>query len=132
MVADIPGIIEGAHRGAGLGLQFLRHVQRTSLLLHLLDLSDLNHRDPVQDFRTLNRELSLFDPALAEKPQIVALNKIDTPEAKKKLPRVRGYFKRMKKEVYPISALTGEGVSDLLWALSRQVRDRKRMNSVEP
>ncbi len=132
VVADIPGIIEGAHQGAGLGLQFLRHVQRTSLLLHLLDLSELNDRDPVQDFRTLNRELSLFDSALAEKPQIVALNKIDTPEAKKKLPRVRGYFKRMKKEVYPISALTGEGVSDLLWALSRQVRDRKRMNSVEP
>jgi GTPase len=132
VVADIPGIIEGAHRGAGLGLQFLRHVQRTSLLLHLLDLSELNDRDPVQDFRTLNRELSLFDSALAEKPQLVALNKIDTPEAKKKLPRVRGYFKRMKKEAYPISALTGEGVSDLLWALSRQVGDRKRMNSVEP
>ncbi len=132
VVADIPGIIEGAHRGAGLGLQFLRHVQRTSLLLHLIDLSELNERDPVQDFRNLNRELSLFDSALAEKPQIVALNKIDTPAAQKKLPRVRRYFKRLKKEVYPISALTGEGVSDLLWALSRQVDDRKRKNSVEP
>ena len=65
VVADIPGIIEGAHRGAGLGLKFLRHVQRTSLLLHLLDLSDLSQRDPLEDYRTLNKELTLFDPALS-------------------------------------------------------------------
>ena len=132
VVADIPGIIEGAHHGAGLGLQFLRHVQRTSLLLHLLDLSELNERDPVQDFQSLNRELFLFDSALAEKPQIVALNKIDTAAAKKKLTRVRGYFRRIKKEVYPISALTGEGVPELLWALSRQVAERKKEDLVEP
>ncbi len=119
VVADIPGIIEGAHKGAGLGLKFLRHVQRTSLLLHLLDLSDLSRRDPVEDYRRLNQELSLFDPALARKPQIVALNKIDTLEAKQKLPKVRGYFKRIKKEVYPISALTGEGLPALLGSLSR-------------
>ncbi len=124
VVADIPGIIEGAHRGAGLGLKFLRHVQRTSLLLHLLDLSDLSQRDPVEDYRTLNKELSLFDPTLAEKPQIVALNKIDTPEAKQKLAKVRGYFKRIKKEVYPISSLTGEGLPELLAYLSRHLFKR--------
>ncbi len=126
VVADIPGIIEGAHRGAGLGLKFLRHVQRTSLLLHLLDLSDLSQRDPVEDYRNLNQELSLFDPALAEKPQIVALNKIDTPEAKQKLAKVRGYFKRIKKEVYPISALTGEGLPELLGSLSRHLSKRPK------
>lgn len=126
VVADIPGIIEGAHRGAGLGLKFLRHVQRTSLLLHLLDLSDLSQRDPVADYRTLNKELSLFDPALAEKPQIVALNKIDTPEAKQKLAKVRGYFRRIKKEVYPISALTGEGLPELLGSLSRHLFKRPK------
>jgi GTP-binding protein len=118
VVADIPGIIEGAHRGAGLGLKFLRHVQRTSFLLHLLDLSDLPQRDPVDDYKALNRELSLFDPSLAGKPQVVALNKIDTPEAKEKLPKVKGYFKRIKTKVYPISALTGEGLPELLGALT--------------
>lgn len=126
VVADIPGIIEGAHRGAGLGLKFLRHVQRTSLLLHLLDLSDLSQRDPLEDYRTLNKELALFDPALSEKPQIIALNKIDTPEAKQKLPKVRRYFKRINKEAHPISGLTGEGLPELLGSLSRHLFKRSK------
>jgi len=121
VVADIPGIIEGAHQGAGLGLQFLRHVQRTSLLLHVLDLSALNPRDPLEDYRILNRELSLFDPELARKPQLVGLNKIDAPEAREKLPRVQAYFKRIRKPAYPISGLTGEGLPELLGALSRRL-----------
>jgi GTP-binding protein len=121
VIADIPGIIEGAHRGAGLGLQFLRHVQRTSLLLHLLDLSSFNPRDPVEDYRVLNRELALFDPGLARKPQVVALNKIDDPESRKRLPRVAAYFKEIKKSSYPISALTGEGLPELLGALTRHL-----------
>ena len=129
VVADVPGIIAGAHRGAGLGLKFLRHVQRTSLLLHLLDLSNLSQGDPVENFRTLNRELSLFDPALAEKPQIIALNKIDTPEAKQKLSKAMGYFKRIKKEVYPISALTGEGLRELLGALAKRLSKRQKEDS---
>jgi GTP-binding protein len=119
VIADIPGIIEGAHRGAGLGLQFLRHVQRTSLLLHVLDLSSLNPRDPLEDYRILNRELALFDPGLARKPQIVALNKIDDPESRKRLPPVLAYFKRIKKPTYPISGLSGEGLPKLLGALTR-------------
>jgi GTP-binding protein len=124
VVADIPGIIEGAHDGAGLGLQFLRHVERTSLILHLLDISDSNKRDPVNDYVVLNRELSLFDPALAKKTQIVAVNKMDTPEAAGKLPEVLRYFKKIKKKVYPISALTGEGLSDLLASLARHLSKR--------
>jgi GTP-binding protein len=121
VVADIPGIIEGAHQGAGLGLQFLRHVQRTSLLLHVLDLSALNSRDPLDDYRVLNRELALFDPDLARKPQLVALNKIDAPEAREKLPRVQSYFKKIKKTAYPISGLTGEGLPELLGALAKRL-----------
>lgn len=121
VIADIPGIIEGAHRGAGLGLQFLRHVQRTSLLLHLLDLSTLNPRDPIEDYRVLNRELELFDPGLARKPQVVALNKMDDPESRKRLPRVMAYLKNINKPCYSISALTGEGLSELLGALTRRL-----------
>jgi GTP-binding protein len=121
VIADIPGIIEGAHRGAGLGLQFLRHVQRTSLLLHVLDLSSLNPRDPLEDYRILNRELALFDPGLARKPQVVALNKIDDPESGKRLPPILAYFKRIKKPTYPISGLSGEGLPKLLGALTRHL-----------
>ncbi len=121
VIADIPGIIEGAHRGSGLGLQFLRHVQRTSLLLHVLDLSSLNPRDPLEDYRILNRELALFDPGLARKPQVVALNKIDDPESRKRLPPILAYFKRIKKPTYPISGLSGEGLPKLLGALTRHL-----------
>ena len=124
VVADIPGIIEGAHRGAGLGLQFLRHVQRTSLLLHVLDLSALNPRDPLDDYRVLNRELALFDPELGAKPQIVALNKIDSPEAREKLPRLEAHYRKIKKPAYPISGLTGEGLPELLGALTKRLACR--------
>ncbi len=126
VIADIPGIIEGAHRGAGLGLKFLRHVERTSFILHLLDISNASQRNPVNDYLSLNQELSLFDPALAEKPQIVAVNKMDTPEAEHKLPAVRRYFKKIKKKVYPISALTGEGLPELLAALASQLAKRSK------
>jgi len=129
VIADIPGIIEGAHHGAGLGLKFLRHVERTSLLLHLLDISDATQRDPVEDYMVLNRELSLFDPALAEKPQVIAVNKMDVPEAPGKLPEVLRYFQKIKKKVYPISALTGEGLSDLLASLSRSLARRSERKS---
>ena len=133
VVADIPGIIEGAHRGAGLGLKFLRHIQRTSLLLHLLDISAANPRDPLEDYQTLNRELSSFDATLTEKPQVVALNKIDTPEAKRKVPEIMRYFRRIKKEVHPVSALTGEGLPGLLKSLSRhRAKNSKRKPDFEP
>jgi GTP-binding protein len=126
VIADIPGIIEGAHKGAGLGLKFLRHVERTSFILHLLDISDARQRNPVNDYLSLNRELSLFDPALAEKPQLVAVNKMDIPEAEDKLPEVRRYFKKIKKKIYPISALTGEGLPELLAALAKQLSERSK------
>ncbi len=117
VIADIPGIIEGAHEGSGLGLKFLRHVERTSLILHLLDISDRPQRTPLEDYAVLNRELALFDPSLARKPQIVAINKIDTPEAREKLRPFLRAFQKLKIKVYPISALTGEGLTLLLSAL---------------
>lgn len=126
VVADIPGIIEGAHRGAGLGLKFLRHIERTRIILHLLDISDASQRHPIQDYLVLNRELSLFDSALAEKPQIVAVNKMDLPEAGGKLPEVRRYFKNRKKEAFPISALTGEGLPALLSSLVKHLFPRSK------
>ncbi len=126
VVADIPGIIEGAHHGAGLGLRFLRHVERTALILHLLDMSKIPPRDPLTDYQVLNQEMSLFDPNLTQKPHLVALNKMDTPEALSKLPRVRSYFRKLKKKVYPISALTGEGLPALLAALVRQLQQERK------
>jgi GTP-binding protein len=107
-------------------LKFLRHVERTSLILHLLDICDASQRNPIHDYLVLNQELSLFDPALAKKPQVVAVNKMDTPEAEGKLPEVRRYFKRIKKKVYPVSALTGEGLPDLLAALASHLSKRSR------
>jgi GTP-binding protein len=121
VVADIPGIIEGAHGGAGLGLKFLRHVERTSLLLHVLDLSVPSPRDPTAEYEALNRELALFDASLSRKPQILALNKTDMPAAKERLPRVQRYFRKRGQEVHPISALTGEGLPKLLGALVRRL-----------
>lgn len=126
VVADIPGIIEGAHQGAGLGLRFLRHVERSSLILHLLDMSEIPQRDPLTDYQILNQEMSLFNPNLGQKPQLVALNKMDTPEARSKLPGVQTHFRRMKKKVYPISALTGEGIPALLAALVRRLHQERK------
>ncbi len=112
VLADIPGLIEGAHKGVGLGHDFLRHVQRTRVLIHLLDgLSP----DPVADFDQINAELALFDPDLAQKPQIVAFNKMDLPEAQARWPQVKQALEARGYEVYPISALTGQGVRQVLW-----------------
>lgn len=113
VVADIPGLIEGAHTGAGLGHDFLKHIERTRLIIHVVDVGNVYQRDPYQDFLAINRELELYNKDLAQKPQIIALNKIDLPGAQDNmqtfLERVKGY------EVFPISAVTGEGIEPLLY-----------------
>jgi GTP-binding protein len=114
VVADIPGLIEGAHQGAGLGHRFLKHVERTRLLVHILDLSFMPDRDPIRDYESLNRELFLFDEELAKKPQIVVVNKVDLPHVRENLAEVVPYFDDKGIRVFPISAVTGEGVSALL------------------
>jgi len=112
VLADIPGLIEGAHLGAGLGHAFLRHVERTRVLIHLLDgaLSE----DPLKDWEDINTELALFNAELGAKPQVVALNKMDLPQAREAWPRVRDALRERGVEPLAISAATGEGVQDLL------------------
>jgi GTP-binding protein len=114
VVADIPGLIEGAHRGVGLGFQFLRHVERTSMLLHLVDISDNEEGDPVSILRKINRELELYSPVLVEKKQVVAGTKLDAAGSKKRLNALSRYCKREGIDFFPISAVTGQGVNRLL------------------
>jgi len=111
VLADIPGLIEGASRGIGLGHDFLRHIQRTRVLIHLVDgLSD----DPLGDFNQINAELSIFDPALTEKSQVVALNKIDQPEVQERWKEIKKNFKKQGVDILGISALARTQVKDLL------------------
>jgi len=123
VVADVPGLIEGAHRGLGLGHQFLRHLERTKVLVHLVDVSGASGRDPVADLDTVRRELELFQPALAAKPQLVAANKIDAiaVEADESVKRLEKRAQALKLPFYRISGATGAGVSDLLEAMWRQL-----------
>jgi GTP-binding protein len=114
VVADIPGLIEGAHQGQGLGDKFLRHVMRTSVLIHLLDASRIKENDPLTDWNTVNRELALFDPELLQKPQIVVANKIDIPEARANEQLLGKKLPRQYQPVHAISAATGEGVRVLV------------------
>ncbi len=116
VVADIPGIIEGAHEGHGLGLKFLKHVERTSLLLHLLDPSDFTNRDMLNDYEILNRELKLYSASLAKRPQVIVVNKMDLTEAPDKLKKFEAYLKKKRKKVklFPISAVTGSGIKELI------------------
>jgi GTP-binding protein len=119
VVADIPGLIEGASKGAGLGLTFLRHVERTRLLIHLLDISGGHSRDPVKDFHALNRELGAYDPSLQKKRQLVALNKIDLPSVRERAGTTENQFQKMGYRLYLISGQTGQGVEELMEAVSR-------------
>ncbi|MDA1190715.1 MAG: GTPase ObgE [Candidatus Poribacteria bacterium] len=113
VVADLPGLIEGAHEGAGLGHDFLRHVERTRLLLHVIDAAGVDGRDPWDDFRVINRELRLHSPELAQLPQLIVLNKIDLPEAQTHLPELR---KRLAgAPVFTVSGATGEGLRELMF-----------------
>jgi len=129
VLADIPGLIEGASHGAGLGHDFLRHIQRTRVLIHLLDgLSE----DPIADYSQINTELSLFDPNLAKKPQIVALNKIDQPEVQERLPALQKSFKKIKVELTTISALARTNTRDLLIKAYQKLQDTPPLESVEP
>jgi len=114
VMADIPGLIEGASEGAGLGHRFLKHLERTGQLLHLLDLSWMPERDPIAEYEALNRELALFDPELAEKRQTVVINKIDLPNVRENLAEILPYFQEKGIKVFPISAATGEGIPELL------------------
>ena len=116
VLADIPGLIEGAHEGKGLGIRFLRHIERCRMLVHVLDLSGFTGRDPVVDYRTVRKELASYSPRLAEKPEIIVGNKLDVPDSNE---RLTGVKKRLRKRVYGVSAVTGEGVVELLRVIEK-------------
>jgi GTPase len=137
----MPGLIEGAHLGSGLGTQFLRHIERTRLLLHLVDVSDASGRpDPVEDFKVINKELSSFSVTTPEQPMddggptiefplvdktmIVCATKIDAANPEK-LKKLSAHVKRRKLEFHAISAVTGEGIEDLKWSLARHLRPQE-------
>ena len=121
VVADIPGLIEGASQGAGLGTQFLKHIERTRFLAHLVDVSDASGRpDPVMDYEIVNGELANFGGGLDTKPTIVIASKMDIVN-KDKLAKLKRYCKRKKLELFAISAVTGEGVDELKWAMAKTV-----------
>jgi GTP-binding protein len=114
VMADIPGLIEGAHEGKGLGYEFLRHIERTRLIIHVLDVSGMEGRDPLEDYHKINAELAAYNERLAGRPQIVAANKMDLPDARENFPAIAAALQAEGREVFPISAATGEGVKQLI------------------
>lgn len=114
VLADLPGLIEGAHAGHGLGHRFLRHLSRTRVLIHLLEVSDEPGRDPLHDYDVLNEELRRYDGELAQKPQLVALGKLDLPATRESFPTLREAFLRRGIPLWGLSAATGEGVAELM------------------
>jgi len=115
VVADIPGLIEGAHRGSGLGTTFLRHIERTHVLIHLIDGSNATILlNSFEAFEVINNELTLYSPSLAEKPQVIAINKMDLPTSRDHYPKIKEYFESLHLKIFPISAATGKGVKSLI------------------
>jgi GTPase len=128
VLADIPGLIEGAHEGVGLGFAFLRHVQRTRVLIHMLDgLSE----DPISDFSQINSEMALFDEKIAEKPQIVAFNKMDLPSVQERWPEIEKEITDLGYEVIPISTVTHENVDKLMWRAHQMLEEAPEPEATE-
>jgi GTP-binding protein len=123
VVADIPGLVEGAHRGVGLGHEFLRHIERTRLLLHLVDLGGWEDQDPLQSFEQINHELRSYAVDLSNRPQIVVANKMDLPDAQNRWPEFAKVLTEKGYEVFSISAATGSGIPELLRRVAERLRE---------
>ena len=123
VIADIPGIIEGASNGTGLGLQFLRHIERTRLLLHVIDVSGIDGRNPVDDFKTINEELKSYSEKLSKRKQIIVANKIDSMQDENLYNDLEKLAKENNMEIFKISAVTGEGISELLKRVSQVLKE---------
>src|ERR1044072_651973 len=121
VIADIPGLIEGAHAGAGLGDRFLRHIERTKLFLHLVDVPSVSGREPVADYETVNRELASYNPELALRPQFVVATKIDALDEPERLESLKVRAQEDQKPFFPISSATGAGVRELVNAISAKL-----------
>ena len=129
VLADVPGLLEGAHAGHGLGTRFLRHLSRTAVLVHLLDVSGVEGRDPLADFDAINRELALASPGLAAKPQLVVASKLDLAETRDRLPAARAAFAARGITLHAVSGATGEGTRDLVHAIAAAVRAARRADA---
>ncbi|MEQ9318006.1 MAG: GTPase, partial [Polyangiaceae bacterium] len=130
VVADIPGLIKGASEGAGLGHRFLRHVERTRALLHLVTLDPDPEREPVEDYRALRKELETFEPMLATRPEVVALTKADLPEVREAYPALKDAFMReVGRELHLFSAATRDGIDEMIERLARIVDEARRYPS---
>ena len=123
VVADIPGLIEGAHEGAGLGIQFLRHVERTKLLVHLVDVSDATGRDPAGDFDVIRHELASFSDEMAQKPMVVVASKVDAVQDEERLASVRRLAAERGLPFFAISSVTGAGLNELVYAMAEKISE---------
>jgi GTP-binding protein len=132
VMADLPGLIEGAHEGAGLGLQFLRHVERTRALIHLIDASAGDRQKLWNDYQQVRTELKKYSPALARRPQLIALSKMDAVTDTSEVVAFRQRLVKLRRRTFPISAVTGDGVQDLLWATQRTLQRRREKAAAEP
>ncbi|MFQ5481141.1 MAG: GTPase ObgE [Nitrospinaceae bacterium] len=121
VAADIPGIIEGAHTGKGLGLRFLKHTERTRLLIHLVDVSPASGREPIEDYHILQKELKAFSRSLALKPQILAASKVDHPEAERRWCEVRAQLQALNPDTLAVSSVSGKGIADLLYLVQERL-----------
>jgi len=119
VAADIPGLLEGAHKGVGLGDKFLKHIERTRVLIHIIDAAGVDQRRPIDDYYSINKELDSYSPKLSKLPQIVALNKMDLPEAKENLKD----FEKAKIDFTPISCATGEGLKELVYKAANKLKE---------
>jgi GTP-binding protein len=129
VIADIPGLIKGAHLGAGIGDRFLRHIERTQVLLHLVDVSSSSGRDPVEDYEIVNSELAAYNPALAERPQIVVATKIDALDDADRLDRLQGRAAADGRPFQAISSVTNTGVNELINRVGKLLAELKQVNT---
>jgi GTP-binding protein len=132
VVADLPGLIEGANQGVGLGTRFLRHIERTRLLAHLVDTSDASERDPVRDFEIICGELAAFSESLAAKPMMVVATKLDATTDRSRLERLREHCAERKLDFYAISSATGEGIAQLVRGMADALERVTPPESAEP
>lgn len=123
VLADIPGLIEGAHTGAGLGHEFLRHVERTKVIIHVVDCSQSEGRDVIKDFETINSELKLYNDKLAKRPQVVVANKMDLPNSEENFIRLKEVTDKLGYELFPVSAVTQEGLKEVFYKVSEMLKN---------
>ena len=131
VIADIPGIIEGASEGTGLGLQFLRHIERTRLLLHFLDVSGAEGRNPVEDFNIINEELKKYSEKLSTRKQVIVANKVDIMQDESLYNKVEQMAKEKNIEIFKISAATGEGIKELMQSISKMLKELPKEETIE-